>query len=98
GPLVTDHEGIASRGLIVRHLVLPNRIAGSREVFSFIATELSIRVPVSLMSQYYPAYQAACIPDLNRPINAGEYEDALRWLEEYGLTEGWQQGLGEEGE
>jgi len=96
GPLVTDHDGIGSRGLIVRHLVLPNRIAGSREVFSFIATELSRDVPVSLMSQYYPAYQATRIPELNRPITAGEYEEALQWLEESGLTEGWRQGLGDE--
>jgi len=96
GPLVTDRDGIASKGLIVRHLVLPNRIAGSRDVFSFIAKELSKDVPVSLMSQYYPAYQATRIPELNRPITAGEYEEALQRLEESGLMEGWRQGLGDE--
>ncbi|MGA1794620.1 MAG: radical SAM protein [bacterium] len=98
GPLMTDHDGIGSQGLIVRHLVLPNGIAGSREVFSFIATELSKDVPVSLMSQYYPAYQAIGIPELSRPITAREYEEALQWLEESGLTEGWRQGLEDEGE
>jgi putative pyruvate formate lyase activating enzyme len=93
GPLKVEKDGIASRGLLIRHLVLPNQIAGSRKVFEFIAGELSEEVPVSLMNQYYPAYHASDYPELNRRITTQEYEEALAWLEDYGLTKGWRQGL-----
>lgn len=93
GPLEVDKEGIARRGLLVRHLVLPNRIAGTRDIFGFIAHELSKKVPVSLMSQYFPAYLASNHPGLNRRITQQEYDEAFGWLEEFGLAEGWRQGI-----
>ncbi len=92
GCLEVNEQGIASKGLIIRHLVLPDGIAGSRKIFEFIALELSKEVPISLMSQYYPAYQASNYPELNRRITSQEYDEALGWLEEFGLTEGWRQG------
>ena len=91
GILEMDGDGIARRGLIIRHLLLPERIAGSREIFRFIAKELSKKVSISLMSQYYPAYQASNYPELNRTIHSQEYNEALSWLEESGLIEGWIQ-------
>jgi len=91
GALEMDEDGMASRGLIIRHLILPEGIAGSREIFQFVAREISKRVPISLMSQYYPAYQASDYPELNRPILSQEYDEALSWLEESGLMEGWIQ-------
>ncbi|MGA1791023.1 MAG: radical SAM protein, partial [bacterium] len=91
GTLEMDEDGIARRGLIIRHLLLPERIAGSREMFQFISRELSKKVAISLMSQYYPAYQASNYPELNRAIHSQEYNEALSWLEEYGLIEGWIQ-------
>ncbi|MEA3459200.1 MAG: radical SAM protein [Chloroflexota bacterium] len=89
--LVLDGNGIAQRGLIVRHLVLPNGLAGTREVLHWIAENLSPRVHVSLMDQYFPAYKAVGHPGLGRKITAKEYEEALLAFEEAGLTNGWMQ-------
>ncbi|MGA1865350.1 MAG: radical SAM protein [bacterium] len=94
GLLALQEDGIAWRGLIIRHLVLPNRIAGSRQIFKFIAKELSEKVPISLMSQYYPAHLASKYPELNRRITPEEYEETINWLEEFGLDEGWIQEIG----
>ncbi len=91
GPLVTDEEGIALRGLIVRHLVLPGGISGSQEVFRFISQEVGSDVPVSLMDQYFPCYRAASYPEVNRAITATEYHEALWTLEQEGLKRGWMQ-------
>jgi len=93
GLLRLDENGIAQRGLIVRHLVLPNDKADSREVFRFLADELSEYIAVSLMSQYSPQYRAHSIPELNRPITRKEYETALRWFHESGLTGGYIQEM-----
>ena len=89
--LVLDGEGIAWRGLIVRHLVLPEGLAGTREVLRWIADNLSPRVHVSLMDQYFPAHKAVGHPILGRKITAEEYAEALRAFEEAGLTNGWMQ-------
>jgi len=89
--LVLDGKGIAQRGLIVRHLVLPNELAGTREVLRWIAENLSPRVHVSLMDQYFPAHEAVGHPVLGRKITAEEYEEALLAFEEAGLTNGWMQ-------
>ena len=91
--LELDEEGIARRGLIIRHLILPNGIAGTKRVFRFIAEELSHRVSISLMSQYFPSYNAGKFPELDRRITAEEYTEAVLLLEEYGLQEGWRQEI-----
>jgi putative pyruvate formate lyase activating enzyme len=89
--LETDDEGIARRGMIVRHMVLPSGLAGTREVLTWIAESLSPQVHVSLMSQYFPAYQ--CVDDelLGRKITVEEYEGAIAALDEAGLVNGWIQ-------
>jgi len=89
--LVLDGEGIARRGLIVRHLVLPEGLAGTGEVLRLIAENLSPHVHVSLMDQYFPAHKAVGHPVLGRKITAEEYAEALRAFEEAGLTNGWMQ-------
>lgn len=89
--LVLDGEGIARRGLIVRHLVLPEGLASTPEVLRWIAENLSPRVHVSLMDQYFPAHKAVGHPVLGRKITAEEYAEALRAFEEAGLTNGWMQ-------
>jgi len=91
GNLVTDEDGIAVKGLIIRHLVLPGGISGTEEVMKFIAEELSRDVAVSLMDQYFPAYKAEGIPELARRITAEEYQAAVDVMEKYGLEEGWVQ-------
>lgn len=83
------------RGLIVRHMVLPNGISGTQMALRFVAEELSTSVPISLMSQYFPVYKARNISELARKINEEEYSNALKMVEEYGLN-GWFQPLGEE--
>ncbi|MBN1890839.1 MAG: radical SAM protein [Thermoflexales bacterium] len=89
--LVLDDDGLAVRGMIVRHLVLPENLAGTPEVLGWIATELSPRVHVSLMDQYFPAHKALDHPQLGRKITPEEYEAALQAFDEAGLENGWMQ-------
>jgi putative pyruvate formate lyase activating enzyme len=93
GDLEVDDEGIARKGLIVRHLILPNRIAGSEASLRWLANEVSPRVAVSIMSQYYPAHRAYRYQELNRKILSGEYEEVVRLVEELGLENGWIQDM-----
>jgi putative pyruvate formate lyase activating enzyme len=89
--LILDEAGIARRGMIVRHLVLPGGLAGTAGVLRWIATELSPAVHVSLMDQYFPAHKALDDPLLNRKITPGEYDAALHAFEAAGLQNGWMQ-------
>jgi putative pyruvate formate lyase activating enzyme len=77
GELVVDERGIAKRGMIVRHLVLPEGLAGTEEAMRFVARELSPRHYVNLMDQYRPAYRADGIPELARRITAAEWNRAV---------------------
>jgi putative pyruvate formate lyase activating enzyme len=91
GLLRTNDEGIAEKGLIVRHLVLPEGISGTEEIMEFIAEELSSEVSISLMDQYFPTYKAIDYPEINRKITANEYQAAQDAMERHGLYEGWIQ-------
>ena len=91
GNLALDENGIAKRGLIIRHLVLPNGLSGTEGVMRFLAGEISRDVYISLMSQYFPAYKATEHREINRKITAEEYEEARRIMEAYGLENGWVQ-------
>ena len=95
GGLSLDGHGVAERGLIIRHLVLPGDIARTRDVFAFIAAELGADVYLSIMDQYFPAHRAASVPALSRPISPREYQAALDAAEEFGLDRGWIQGGGD---
>jgi putative pyruvate formate lyase activating enzyme len=79
GELVTDEEGLAVRGLMIRHLVMPEQIAGTREVMRWIAQELSPHTYVNVMAQYYPAGKVSRqeYPEINRRLTSPEYEAAL---------------------
>ncbi len=92
GELQLDGDGIARRGLIIRHLVLPKGLAGSADVLRFIRDELSPDTAVSLMSQYFPAYKACDIEEVSRRPSRAEYEQAVAAIEELGLANGWVQG------
>ena len=89
--LILDAAGIARRGMIIRHLVLPDGLAGTAEVLRWIATELSPRVHISLMDQYFPAYKVVGDPVLGRKITPEEYDAALTAFEAAGLENGWLQ-------
>jgi putative pyruvate formate lyase activating enzyme len=93
GDLVVDEFSLAQRGLIVRHLILPNGLAGSAESLTWIARELSPTVTVSIMSQYLPLHQAQRIPFLSRTISVAEYESVLRLLSDVGIENGWIQEM-----
>jgi putative pyruvate formate lyase activating enzyme len=89
--LVLGEDGLVKRGLIIRHLVLPNDIAGSKESLSWIGSELSPRVTLSMMSQYYPTHKAMATPLLDRKIRESEYERVLSALDRLGMDQGWIQ-------
>lgn len=92
GPdLVLDERGLAHRGMIVRHLVLPGGLAGTTEVLHWIADELSPSIHISLMDQYFPAHRAIGDPILGRKITGDEYGAALDALDVAGLENGWYQ-------
>ncbi len=86
GDLVINEQGIALRGLLVRHLVLPNNIAGTEEVVKFIAEEISKNTYINIMDQYRPCWHADEHPELNRRITRKEFEDAINIALKYGLT------------
>jgi putative pyruvate formate lyase activating enzyme len=87
GDLVMDEHGLARRGLLVRHLVMPDEIAGTRDTMSWIAQELSLTTYVNVMPQYYPAGKVSRreYPDINRRISPTEYETALAEARRSGL-------------
>ena len=92
--LVFSEDGLLQRGLIIRLLVLPNDIGGVRESLEWIRDELSPRVAVSMMAQYYPTHQAATSKRhllLSRRITETEWLRALTALDELGMEEGWMQ-------
>lgn len=89
--LVLDADGLAVRGMIIRHMVLPAGLAGTEQVLSWIANELSPRIHISLMAQYFPAHQAVGDPVLGRKITEEEYLEALAAFDALGLERGWRQ-------
>ena len=91
GQLEVDEDGIGVRGLIIRHLVLPEGQAGSVETLNWIAENLGTDTHLALMSQFFPAHAAAETPGIERRITADEYAEAVEALEELELENGWVQ-------
>src|SRR4030042_5554223 len=85
GDLVTDQRGIAMRGLLVRHLVLPEGIAGTSGVVKFLAEEISENTYINIMDQYHPCFKAFDYPPLNRRITQQEYANAVQMAIDAGL-------------
>jgi putative pyruvate formate lyase activating enzyme len=92
GLLELDDDGVAVRGLLVRHLVLPGQLENSKACLKFLA-ELSPEISVSIMSQYSPQYKACGIPELNRPLTAEEYDEITDYALELGLENAFIQTL-----
>jgi putative pyruvate formate lyase activating enzyme len=86
GVLKTDRRGVAYRGLLVRHLVLPGGLAGTGEICRFIAEELSPETHVNIMGQYRPCYKARHYPPLDRPVTWAEVAEAVAQARAAGLT------------
>ena len=85
GDLVLDSRGIATRGLLVRHLVMPHGLAQSREVMEFLAREISTDTYLNIMDQWRPCGEAHCYPELSRGISPREYSEALEAARAAGL-------------
>lgn len=85
GDLKTGDRGIATRGLLVRHLVMPHGLAGTEEVMKFISREVSPGTFVNIMPQYYPVHKAFFYPDLSESLPREDYLAALKAAEKYGI-------------
>ena len=100
------HRGIANKGILIRHLVLPENLAGSQKIFEFIADELSLDTYVNIMAQYYPRHSVGTeqcsvptmkndplqnFPEINRRITTKEYTDAIKLAQKTGLKNGFRQ-------
>jgi len=85
GDLAIDLQGLAQRGLLVRHLVLPAELAGTARIASFLAEEISRHTYVNVMAQYRPCYRADELPPLDRPLTREEYLAAVDTMREAGL-------------
>ncbi len=86
GDLIIDDNGLARRGLLVRHLVMPKGMAGTREVMRFIAGQISPETYVNIMPQYRPCGRAREFPDLARALSMSEYKTALKEARDEGIT------------
>jgi len=86
GDLKINEEGVAQRGLLVRHLVLPNGLAGTEEVVNFVSKEISPNTYINIMGQYHPCYKAYDIPSLARPISRAEFQEAVELAHHAGLN------------
>ena len=85
GDLTMDERGVAQRGLLVRHLVLPGGLAGTAEIIRFLRDEISPDTYTNVMAQYRPCYRAGNLPPLDRPITNQEYAEAVSLAQEAGL-------------
>ena len=86
GDLVLDRQGVALRGLLIRHLVLPGGLAGTAEVAVFLAEQISLHTYINVMAQYRPAYRAREFPPLDRPVSQEEYRQAVELMHSHGLN------------
>ncbi len=85
GDLSCRADGVASRGLMIRHLIMPNHVNGTREFVAWVAENLSLETYVNLMGQYRPLWRMKGFPEIDRGITAQEYIEAIDWAREAGL-------------
>lgn len=95
GSPVLDENGIIKKGLIIRHLVLPNNIENSKKVLKWIKSNINENVYVSIMAQYFPCYLAKEMEDLNRKLTHKEYEEIENYVYKLNIKNGYMQELGE---
>ena len=95
GTPVLDENGVMKKGLMIRHLILPNEVQNSKKVLKWIKENIDSNVYVSIMAQYFPTYKAKHIPEIARKITKEEYEKVENYLYELDLENGYIQELGE---
>ena len=86
GDLIIDETGVARKGLLIRHLVLPDGMAGTGKIMRFIAREISTRSYVNIMSQYRPCGRAAEIRGLDTFLSPTDYRNAMQAAKKEGIT------------
>ena len=89
GDLRVNRHGLAERGLLIRHLVMPNAVEDSKRVLEFIATEISKDAYVNIMAQYRPCYRAHQYEEIDRPLSIREYREVLEYARKLGLHRGF---------
>ena len=95
GTPVLDENGVMKKGLMIRHLILPNEVQNSKKVLKWIKENIDSNVYVSIIAQYFPTYKAKEIPEIARKITKEEYEKVENYLYELDLENGYIQELGE---
>lgn len=95
GNPVLDENGIMKKGLIIRHLVLPNNLQNSKDILKWINDNMDKNVFVSVMAQYFPTHMAKEFPEINRKLTKEEYEEIEDYLYSLDLDNGYIQELGE---
>lgn len=90
-----DEEGMITKGLMIRHLVLPNQIENSKNVLRWIKNNIDENVYINIMAQYFPSYKAKEIKGLNRKLSKEEYEEIENFVYELDIKNGYMQELGE---
>ena len=95
GAPVLDENGVMKKGLMIRHLILPNEVKNSKKVLKWIKNNIDSNVYVSIMAQYFPTYKAKTIHEISRKITKEEYEKIENYLYELNLENGYIQELGE---
>lgn len=90
-----NNEGLIQKGLIIRHLILPNNIENSKKVLEWIKKSIDERVYVSVMAQYFPCYEAKEIDELNRKLTQSEYKEIENFVYKLDIKNGYMQELGE---
>jgi putative pyruvate formate lyase activating enzyme len=86
GVLKVDAKGVAQRGMMIRHLVMPGNIAGTDRFVAWVVRELTPDTYVNIMAQYRPQHKAFDYPEISRRISAEQWQQAVTWAREAGLT------------
>ena len=95
GAPVLDEKGVMKKGLMIRHLILPNEVENSKKILSWIKENMDNNVYISIMAQYFPTYKAKEIEKLSRKITQEEYNEVEEYLYNLDLENGYIQELGE---
>lgn len=95
GAPIFNKQGMIKKGLMIRHLVLPNNIENSKKILKWIKENLDEKVYVNIMAQYFPTYKAKEMKDLNRKLTKEEYKEIEKYVYELDIKNGYMQELGE---
>ncbi len=94
GNIVLDKDGIVEKGLIIRHLILPNHIKNSKAILKWIIEKIGKETFVSVMAQYFPTHKVSNYPEINRKITKRELKSIENYMYELGFNNGYIQDLG----